>query len=108
MTESMRTLAASAALFISSAFCPSGSVGDCTTSKPTSRAILKRSATESVDGNMLKTKPFLMDRLAGPPARTAADMAPAAAMSAGPHLPRAAEEAAVDDDFRASRAAAPF
>src|SRR5229473_3247777 len=82
MTESMRTLAASAALFISSAFCPSGSVDDCTTSKPTSRAILKRSATESVAGNMLKTKPFLMDRLAGPATETAADVGAAVRSSA--------------------------
>src|SRR5260370_20075750 len=100
MTESMRTLAASAALFISSAFCPSGSVGDCTTSKPTSRAILKRSATESVAGNMLKTKPFLMDRLAGPAAGTAADVGAAARSSAAALPPRAAEQAAVTDDFR--------
>src|SRR5229473_7392016 len=103
MTESMRTLAASAALFISSAFCPSGSVDDCTTSKPTSRAILKRSATESVAGNMLKTKPFLMDRLAGPAAGTAADVGAAARSSAAAPPPRAAEQAAVTDDLRNSR-----
>src|SRR5258708_30465552 len=103
MTESMRTLAASAALFISSAFCPSGSVGDCTTSKPTSRAILKRSTAESVAGSMLKTRPFLIARLAGPAARTAADMAGAARRSAAALLPRAVEQAAVTDDFRNSR-----
>src|SRR5713226_6388386 len=103
MTESMRTLAASAALFISSAFCSSGSVGDCTTSKPTSRAILKRSATESVAGNMLKTKPFLMDRLAGPATETAADVGAAVRSSAAALLPRAVEQAAVTDDFRNSR-----
>src|SRR5260370_1769434 len=103
MTESMGTLAASAALFISSAFCSSGSVGTCHTSKAQSRAILKRAATESVAGNMLKTKPFLMDRLAGPAAGTAADVGAAARSSAAAPPPRAAEQAAVTDDFRNSR-----
>src|SRR2546425_351106 len=44
ITESMRIFAPSAAFLISSALLASGSVGACTTSKPTSRAILKRSA----------------------------------------------------------------
>src|SRR5260370_24243445 len=103
MTESMRPLAASAALILSSACGPSGSVDDCTTSKPTSRAILRRWATESVAGNMLKTKPFLMDRLAGPATETAADVGAAVRSSAAALPPRAAEQAAVTDDFRNSR-----
>src|SRR5258708_38649654 len=105
MTESMRTLAASAALFISSAFCPSGSVGDCTTSKPTSRAILKRSATESVAGSMLKTRPFLIARLDGPAAKTSADMAGASRREADALLTIAVELTDVTDDFQNYRCA---
>src|SRR2546429_551160 len=65
ITESMRMLAASAAFLISSALCSSGSVGACTTSKPASRAILKRSAMLSFAGNISNQTPFLMESVGG-------------------------------------------
>src|ERR1043166_6659110 len=61
MTESMRMRALSAADFISSARRSSRVVGACTTSKPTSAAILKRSAWLIPLGSMLYTKPFLIE-----------------------------------------------
>src|SRR5207302_7210793 len=60
MTESIRMEAASAAFLISSAACSSGVVGACTTSKPTSRTILKRSALLSCLGSMSRSTPFLI------------------------------------------------
>ena len=62
MTESTRSPEDSAAFLISSALCSSGVVGACTTSKPTSRASLKRSAKLRLAGSMLSTRPFFSAR----------------------------------------------
>ena len=95
MTESIRMEAASAAFLISSAACSSAVVGACTTSKPTSRTILKRSALLSCLGSMSRSTPFLIGG--------AAESADEVNIDAGRPALTPAEQAAVMEDFRNSR-----
>src|SRR5689334_18188285 len=101
ITESMRMFAASAAFLISSALRSSGSVGACTTSKPTSRAILYRSAMLSFSGSIPNHTPFLIESVAGDAG--ALEVAPTTSESAKVLLPRLAAHAAVTEDFKNSR-----
>src|SRR5689334_5204437 len=104
ITESMRMFAASAAFLISSALRSSGSVGACTTSKPTSRAILYRSATLSFSGSIPNQTPFLMGSAGGDggTAREAGDALAASELANAPP-PSPAAQTAVAEDFRNSR-----
>src|SRR6266446_5119367 len=104
ITESMRTFAASAAFLIATALRSSGVVGACTTSKPTSRTILKRSASLSLAGNMSRSTPFLIGRSAGGGVfRMPPDAGEAAKNSPRPHALSPAVPAVVTVDFRNSR-----
>src|SRR5438094_9173091 len=101
ITEAIRMFAASAASLISSAFRSSGSVGTCATSKPTSRASLKRSAVLSFAGNISNQTPFLIESVGGKGG--GAEDASAASELANTLPPRPAPQTAVAEDFRNSR-----
>src|SRR5215831_9342914 len=104
ITESMRTLAAAAAFLSSSACRGSYVVGACTTSKPQSRAIWKRSETLSFEGSMLNTNPLAIEAIppagevgAGPSSSARARGPPSAALS------KPATATAPREDFRNRR-----
>src|SRR5215472_16835873 len=97
----MRMLAASAAFLTSSAWRSSGSVGACTTSNPTSRAILYRSAMLSFSGSIPNHTPFLRESTGGD--ARGFEVRPATKELANPPPPRPAAHAAVTEDFRNSR-----
>src|SRR5205823_6703500 len=99
ITESIRMFAASAASLISSAFRSSGSVGTCATSKPTSRASLKRSAVLSFAGNISNQTPFLIESVGG----KGGGAEDAACELANAPWPKLAAQTAVAEDFKNSR-----
>src|SRR2546429_2610518 len=101
ITESMRIFTASAAFLISSALCSSGSVGACTTSKPTSRAILKRSAVLSFAGSISNQTPFLMESVGGDGG--VREDSPAVRELANGPPPKPAEQTTAAEVFRNSR-----
>src|SRR6516225_7920258 len=104
ITESMRILLSSAALLMASAVGSSGVVGACTTSKPASRTILKRSAGLRFFATMSSTNPFFIaDREAGGFDTVAWFLLTASGNSAEPLTPKLNRPAVVNDELMNSR-----